>query len=477
MIIPLVGPPYAMRHRTQSSRELINLYLVSNPSDEEYAYVAYPTPGATVFAETAGLVCRGMYEWRGLGYTVIDNKFYEVTPAGVMTQRGTLSTSFGTVSFASIEGASGGELCMVDGVVGYSYLLATQDFAIISDADFPNGCETITATDERFIVPVPNTSNWQISEVADGRSWDALDIASKRSRDDKLMSPVYNNLYVWLFGEESAEAWINTGNSDFTFERQPGLALSFGLVAKHSAVSAGNQLFWLGRTSGGSPLIYASNGFQPSVISTENINYLLANNTVDDCVAYSLTMEGHEWVVFNFPTANFTYVYDLTTSGWFELQSYNTLTQTYGAYFANCHMLLGGQHIVGDRSSGNLYKLDFDTYTEKGLHIRRRLTSDHMDFDQRIVRASGLQLKVEAGIGLQEGQGSNPQLWLEISKDHGYTWSSPIWRSAGAVGEYSNRMLWSMIGTSRKFTFRFTMTDPVPWVIYGARVDVKVTKA
>lgn len=476
MLIPLIGPPYGMRHRTQSSRELKNFYLVQNPSDEEYPYVAYPTPGATAFCEISGLLCRGMYEWRGTGYVVIDDKFYAVTSAGVATLKGTLSTSNSRVSFASIEGADGGEICLVDGVVGYSYLIATSDFAVISDPDFPNGCETITSFDERFIVGVPNTSNWQISNVATGRVWDALDTASKRSKDDMLMAPVYNNLYIWLFGEESAEAWINTGNSDFTFERQPGLALSFGLVAKHSYTTAGNQLFWVGRTAGGSPLVYASNGFQPSVVSTEDINYLMANNTVSDCEAYTLTMEGHEWVVFNFPTAGFTYVYDLTTSGWFELQSYKPATQEYGVYFANCHMLLGGRHIVGDRYSGNLYELDFDTYTEKGNHIRRRLTSDHMDFDQRIVRCSGLQLKVEAGVGLQEGVGSDPQLWLEVSKDHGYTWTQPIWRSAGAVGAYSNRMLWSLIGTSRKFTFRFTATDPVPWVIYGARVDVKVSK-
>lgn len=475
MIIPLLGAPNKARHRGQSRRELVNYYLVSNSADDEFPFIAYPTPGASLFADITGSVVRGCYEWRGTGYAVIDDIFYQINSSGTYLARGALQTTTGRVEFASIE-ATGGEIVMVDGLNGYSYLIGTSDFALITDVDFPSGSQYITSFDERFVVGVHDTSNWQISSVADGRTWAAIDTASKRSRDDKLIAPVYNNLYIWLFGEESAEAWVDTGNADFPFERQPGLALSFGLVTPHGVVVAGNQLYWIGRTAFGSPLIYQSNGFQPMVISTEAINFMMATNDISDAFVYNLIMEGHEWVVFNFPTAGISYVWDLTVQQWFQLSSYDSITSSYRSHFATCHMLLNGQHIVGDNVSGKLYKLDFDVYTEKSLPIQRKIVSDHMDFDTRFVRCSDLEIRAEMGVGLVSGQGSDPKVTLEVSKDFGNTWSVPLTRSLGAIGNFDNRLHWSLIGMSRKFTFRVTAMDPVPIVIYGARANFNVGK-
>ena len=476
MIVPLLAPPHKFRHRTQSSGELINYYLVNNPGDDEFQFIAYPTPGAELFASISGAQVRGMYEWRGTGYVVVDNTFYSVTSAGTTTSRGTLLTSSGPVEFASIEGAGAGEICLVDGSYGYSYLIGTTNFARITDADFPNGTDYITAFDERFIVAQVNSSNWQISATADGRTWAAADVASKRSRDDKIVAPIYNNLYIWLFGEESAETWVDTGAADFPFERQPGLALAFGLIGPHAAVTAGNQIYWVGRNAQGSPLIYTTNGFQPVVISTDSINYRMAISTVTDVRTYNLTMEGHEWVIFTFPTADFTFGYDLTTQQWFELQSYNAATQAQGRHFATSHMLLGNQHIVGGDNNGNLYKLSFDVYEDAGEVIRRRITSDHLDFDMRMVRCTDFNVKAEPGVGLTSGQGVDPQIWLEVSKDFGNTWSTPLMRTLGALGTYGTRLYWGLLGTSRKFTFRLTATDPVPVVIYGARANFNVSR-
>ncbi len=473
MIIPLLGAPNRARHRGQSKRELINFYLVANSADDEYPYIAYPTPGAELFADITGTEVRGSYEWRGRGYVVVDDIFYRVNSDGSFEQKGTLLTVSGRVEFASIEGIVG-EIVLVDGQNGYSYLVGTDNFAIISDIDFPNGAQYVTAFDERFIVGVPFTSNWQISDTADGRTWQAINTASKRSHDDMLIAPVYNNLYLWLFGEESAEAWVDTGNADFPFERQPGLAISFGLITPHGVVVAGNQLYWVGRTAGGSPLIYQSNGFQPLVISTEAINYFLATNDISDCFCYNLTMEGHEWVVFNFPIAETTYVWDLTVQQWFQLSSYDTATKTYKAHFSTCHMLLNGIHIVGDNVSGKLYKLNFNVKTDKGLPIRRRITSDHMDFDGRFVRCSDLHIRAEMGVGLNSGQGVNPKMMLEVSKDFGNTWSNPLERYFGAIGNYNGRLHWGLLGCSRVFTYRATITDPVDVVVYGARATFSV---
>lgn len=478
MLVPLIGPPNEARYRSHSARRLINYFLVRNVSDDEYPYIAYPTPGASLFASISGNTVRGMREWRGTGYVVVDSNFYSVTTTGVVTQLGTLSTSTGRVSIATIEGNNGGQMLIVDGNYGYLFLISSQTFMAITDADFPSGAEACTAHDERFIVPVPNSSNWQISNTADGSTWEALQVASKRSKDDLLVAPYYHNLYIWLFGEESIETWVNTGNEDFTFERQAGLALSYGLSAKHAISVAGNQLFWFGRSESSNPMFFQSNGFQPTVVSTEDLNYLFSQaDNVSDVFSYSLTIEGHEWVVLTSPSQDWTYVYDLTTQLWFKWESYNSSTLAYGRHFSNCHMLLGNKHIVGDSVSGNLYQLTFDTpLTDRGTHIRRIVQSDNMDFDRRKNRVHNLEVKCEAGVGLTSGQGSDPQMWLELSKDSANTWGTPRWRTPGKLGKYKNRMFWSSCGSARQLTMRLTTTDPAKWVIHGARLDIFPSK-
>jgi hypothetical protein len=73
---------------------------------------------------------------------------------------------------------------------------------------------------------------------------------------------------------------------------------------------------------------------------------------------------------------------------------------------------------------------------------------------------------METGVGLQSGQGSNPQIMLQVSRDYGRTFGNERWTSIGAVGQYIGpRPTWRRIGAGRDFVFKWKMTDPVPFVI------------
>jgi len=78
---------------------------------------------------------------------------------------------------------------------------------------------------------------------------------------------------------------------------------------------------------------------------------------------------------------------------------------------------------------------------------------------------SELYLDMETGVGLQSGQGSDPMITLEVSKDNGRTWSNPRMLSMGQIGQYSTRVIARRFGSSRDFVFRFRLTDPVKFVI------------
>jgi hypothetical protein len=81
---------------------------------------------------------------------------------------------------------------------------------------------------------------------------------------------------------------------------------------------------------------------------------------------------------------------------------------------------------------------------------------------------SQLQIEFTPGVGLQVGQGSNPQCMLRWSSDGGFSWSTEQWSSIGAAGETRNRAIWYLLGEDRDRVWEASFTDPVPRDIIGA---------
>jgi len=161
--VDLLGPDYNAETRDQIARTLVNMYLEEGVGVESSSYIALPTPGLKLLTTIDNGVHRvgGSIEHNGLAYFVVGNGFYEVNYAGVHVQRGTLSTSQGPVKMAAIEN----EIVVVDGVEGYSYLTVTKNWAVINDADFPDGCSQITALRDYFIAVVPDSQEFFSSDI------------------------------------------------------------------------------------------------------------------------------------------------------------------------------------------------------------------------------------------------------------------------------------------------------------------------
>lgn len=105
--------------------------------------------------------------------------------------------------------------------------------------------------------------------------------------------------------------------------------------------------------------------------------------------------------------------------------------------------------------------------------IRRQRQSPHLSDEQMWLYVSSFQLDLETGRGLSVGQGVDPQVMLQWSDDGGHTWSEEHWYSAGLQGAYRWRALWRRLGKSRDRVWRVTMSDPVPWRLLDAYVNVE----
>jgi hypothetical protein len=213
-------------------------------------------------------------------------------------------------------------------------------------------------------------------------------------------------------------------------------------------------------------------GYQPQEISNHAVTNSIANQYVGDAVAFTYQLEGHEFYVVTFPSVNLTWVYDASTREWHKWLKWNN--GSYGRHPANCQVLFQGLILVGDYQNGNIYALDNAVYADNGTTIRRLRRCPHLvsDFNQQFFER--LQIQFQPGVGLETGQGMDPQAILRWSNDGGETWSNEHARSIGKVGKYRNRAIWRKLGTARDRVFEFYVTDPVKAVVVSSDLEVSV---
>jgi hypothetical protein len=68
--------------------------------------------------------------------------------------------------------------------------------------------------------------------------------------------------------------------------------------------------------------------------------------------------------------------------------------------------------------------------------------------------------------------GVDPQVMLRMSNDGGKTWGTEMMRSTGKVGEYGKRVRWDRLGRARRRVFEISTSDPVPYRITGATIQL-----
>jgi hypothetical protein len=477
MIIPFVGDAYKTRSPNLNCQTCINLYPVIDQKGGKAPTALYRTEGLTLFSDDDDLnyVTRGTFEENGILYAVIDNKFYTIDTAGTRTLRGTLLTSVGIIDMQS----NGLQICIVDGDNQYVYTQSTQVFTTNPSANFL-GSYTIAYQDGYGIFFKPNTTTFYITDLFDFSILNALDFDQADTSPDNLITGISKSQELWLIKRNSAEVWYDTGNLDFPLQRRQTLVFRYGIAAQYSLVRVDNTyLVWLGRNEHSQTVVVAIEGYSAKIISNDAINYIFSTyTTVDDAQAFVYEKDGHLMYVLTFPTEDRTWVYDLTTEMWHERRSQINNQEPFisptrqGRWRPNTYAFFNNKHIVGDFESGKLFYLDDNNYTENGTPITWERTTYHLSQDEKYLFIDNLQIVVQSGVGLNDGQGSDPQMMLQVSKDMGHTFSAERWRSMGKQGQYKKRVQWTALGGSRDWVFRARGTDPVNTVILSARANV-----
>lgn len=433
-----------------SAQHRINCYIekITDEDTEQTAVVA--SPGMDLFCNLGDTPCRGRIEVGDLLYVVHRGTFYSINNAATATSRGTLNTTSGRVDMFY----NGDDLIMItDGTNGYIYTISTTTLAEITDGDYPDTAPTGDWSDIYFIAFGPGDT-FQISE--DGTTWDALDIGN--AGVGPIVRGIADHGELVIFGHKKTTFWSNTGGADFPYQPIRGADVEVGLAARWSLTKYDDSLVFLGKNSLGQVQVYKLQGHTPVPISDPEFESIINRYaTVSDATGYAHFFEGHPFYRLNFPAVGKSWEYDAKAGDWHERQS----------------GLSGGRHRgemcvdyqnkvrVFDYESGKIYTINATTYTENGDLYPFEITSKRVIKDYDPFSLSKLYLDFETGVGLVSGQGVDPQVMLQISRDGGRSYANEMWTTFGAIGKYLTRVEWHQFGAADSFVFKMRITDPV----------------
>lgn len=479
MKTPILGSSYVLRSPNAAANRMVNLYPEAiSEGGKESAFLTR-CPGLRLLATVGTGPIRGMWKFRGLGYIVSGSRLYSINSSWVSVDLGSVSGDREPVCMAD----NGRQLFIACNGPSYIYDIETGLLEQIVDPDF-RGAVNVGYLDGYFVFNEPNSQKVWVTDLLNGKSVDALDFASAEGAPDKLVGLMVDHREVWLFGENSVEVWYNSGGADFPLTRLQGAYNELGCAAPYSIVKMDNGLFWLGSDDRGNGMVYRANGYTGQRISTHAIeSEIQTYGDISDAVGFSYQQDGHLMYVLNFPTANKTWAYDAATNLWHERAGWDSTQGKFTRHRGNCHMSFNTRAIIGDYQNGKIYEFDMTTYADdseiqKWLRSWRALPSGQNNLKRTIHHT--LQLDCESGVGLNLGQGSDPEVSLRWSDDGGHTWSNAHVKKMGKFGDYGYRVIWRRLGSTHKLRDRIyevSGTDPVKVIINGAELSVEGTNA
>lgn len=468
-VIGFATNSYRSRSLPVSAQRVVNCYAEKEPPDAKTPVALFVSPGLIQFASVGTGPIRNMRRMNNVVYIVSGQRFYSLTSAGVVTDLGGSITGTGFTPMAD----NGTQVGIVNGVNGYIWS-AASGFQIISDPNF-HAANSITFIDNYFVFDWAGTNKFFNSNSLDGTTYTGTDFASAEVSSDFVLSLINQQENLLIFGQSTIETWYDAGQVNFPFARVDGGTIERGCAAALSPVKEDNSVFFLGDDL----VYYRLNGTQPVRVSTHAIEQAFQGYaTVSDHYSFSYTFEGHKFVNLVFPTANASWVFDIASGLWHERESWDQNNQSYGRWRGTCALEAFSKVLIGDNYSGTIGYLDSGTFTEFGNTMRAMAVAPPLQNDRQRIFVSVLELDVESGVGLNTGQGSDPQIMLDYSRDGGRTFINlQIFNSLGKIGDYLHRCRWLRLGQSRQWVFRIQITDPVKRVILRAHATLSMGEA
>jgi len=438
------------RSKPWSGSKLVNCFAEKGDGDQAADFAVMAVPGLDPFSEVGTGPIRGAHKMGALLYVVSGDGLWSVSEAGTISHLGVVA---GNEPVRMDD--NGTQLAICAAPRGYvlsgGVLTIPPDLPEVSDVAY---------IDSYMVWTIADSDQCIYSAINDALSYDWLDIFTAEGSPDGLKGLVNSHRELHLFGAETVEIFYNAGGSDNVFERQGNAFIERGCFDRDSIIKIDNSLHFLGDDR----IVYRLDGYSPVRISTHAIEFRIAKAAW--ARAFTYTQEGHKFYVLNTDAGCFAY--DMATGAWHERRS-----NGHSNYRVGRAVEAWGKTVMGDAYVGKLYTPDLDRYSEDGEMISMEISLPDLEASRERVTMYAFEVYCETGVGLNDGQGADPQIMLRYSDTGGRTWSNELWRSLGVIGDYRARAIWRSLGQFRTRQIKLTITDPVRRFVMGYFADVR----
>jgi hypothetical protein len=484
---PFLGPSYVAQTLNLADQQTINLYpeIVETKTGKDVG-AFYLCPGLDFIISVGLGPIQAFTVMQGVLYVVSGNSLYSVDQDYLVSQLGGLMTP-GAYVYEVISNAAQ-TTNQVQRKPGFSIVNLPFNLVTISPITITNNGfqvvvfvgASVAQQDGYCVVNQPGTYLvWQ-SDLLDATNWQALNFASASGDPDDIIAIAQIHRELFIIQERATEIWINAGTAGFVFSRLEGVYIELGTVAPLSVVQVGETLMMLSRNHEGQNAVVQITGYNPRNVTTQGLIYEFSGySKTSDAIAYSYQQAGHTFYVISFPSADKTWVYDVTSSAFAGVPMWHRRASFANGTFSRHHAQVGipfnNNIIVGDKSNGNLYKFNTEALTDNGVP-RKWLRSWRalQRPSEQPVRFSSLRIDMQTGVGVPDG--TDPLVVLRWSDDGGHNWSNEMIAHAGPPGATAQRVKFNRLGSTRRNSgldriFELSSTDTFPAKLIGAELE------
>lgn len=442
-----------------------------------------PESAPTLPSEPAALIARPGLEtykasigdgpWRGLLFkeglfsgdvlSLAQSTVRRMTPAGVVTD---FTGSVSGDDLVDWDAGQDADLNPIARIATGDALYKVHD-TFVTVEDFPEaggaGASSVAYHRSYWLATEAGTDKVYF-QVPGDTTWDALSFGSAEYDPDPIVAIRTLGDTIWLLGTTTLEGWTLTGNTTEPFiTPMGGLSFPIGCRTRNAAINCRGALIFVDDAC----MVRMTEGGEPIIISDNGLSEQIRKVSATDLVGGFYLKDGHPIYSLRLGSTA-TWNYDLAAKKWWRANS-----DGYDFWRAQLFCTAGDTVYCTDAISTALYRLDPDrrtdgdeTFTMEFMAILEALS--------RPVPIANLELHLEVGGSPRSGQGSDPLIWMQMSRDKGKTWGAKKYRGLGATGKYATRVRWNALGMADApfgAMFRFGVSDPVVRRISGAWVN------
>lgn len=429
---------------------------------------AVPYTGNKIVSRISSGQGRGLYGSTRLGkmIVVVDDSVYAINADLSSSRIANIDTYNGDV-FISENNA--GQIAICDKSAIYIYDYVNNTFAN-ANVDFLPGY--ISFQGGYFIAPDLASDEWRLSGFNNGLSWPITDggtsyVGEFQTKPNHAVAaipvPGKGNL-LFVFGSLDVEAWVNTGAQLFPYQKNTFFNIDYGCLNAATIAELEGIIVWLASNEKSGPTIMYSNGGDPQQISTDGINFKLAQLTKpENAYGFLFKQDGHLIYQFCWPEDNLSYIYDFTTQKFFTVcdNKMNFHIAKRVIFFKNNYYFISFK-------DGNLYEMNTNYTTYDGDEIPRIIVTGHIRTpDGEPYIFNSLTFPIE------EGQNKTiSRVDMSLSVDGGVSFSSYDGMELNRLGNRQSKLTYRNMGYANDMVFQFRFWGTGRFVVFDGVVDI-----